>query len=302
MGKSYKNSIYSKNECENLLNKYKNKISFKLKEEIQVLKNKNLYEIFINSFVYFLQEPGKLLRSIILLRSGELEKIPEEISLYFAVAFEMFQVFTLIHDDLPQLDNDDYRRGKKSLHKKFGEANAILAGDALSIYSFKLFTEIINFREKERIFSKRILAGIIKFINIFSEKMGLFLIEGQMKDLEHKNIIKNYNNKTDIENEIFDIYTKKTGIFFGLAFAFGKILKQKRWEKDYLIGLKMGILFQLKDDIDEYHENNKKDELSYLNYFGIDKAKMKYNEIYNEIEKILIKKDNFFYFLFKKIF
>ncbi|MCX8058890.1 MAG: polyprenyl synthetase family protein [Spirochaetes bacterium] len=281
------------NNFNKLFDTYRNKIIDGINEELKYIQSLSLYPKFNRSIRYFLETPGKLIRSVLLLRSGKIQMIPEEICIKSAVAFEFFQIFTLIHDDLPALDNDYFRRGKKSLHIEFDESTAILAGDSLSIYTFKLLT---SFFENKTI-KKKYLKGILNFINIFSKYTGLYLIEGQIKDIENK------GNFSIDQKEILDIYKKKTGLFFGLALAFGKIVNLKSWIKEFNIGVDLGVLFQLKDDLDEYYEEKvKKDELSYLNVFGFEKTKEIYNDIFLRLEKKIIKIDDFFYYLVKNFF
>ncbi|MBP8991669.1 MAG: polyprenyl synthetase family protein, partial [Spirochaetes bacterium] len=109
-----------------------------------------LSEILTNSLFYTPDSGGKLLRSIFAFRSCEIFEVPYEISENLAIALELFQSFTLIHDDLPSLDNDDFRRGKASLHRAFDTPTAILTGDALSLLTFTLFTKPFISKEFSR--------------------------------------------------------------------------------------------------------------------------------------------------------
>jgi geranylgeranyl pyrophosphate synthase len=335
---------------------FKEKYNFykdKILKEIEIEKDRiNNFEIdndFKNAILYFLNNPGKLLRSVILLRSAEIYKIPDFICLNFAVALEFFQIFTLIHDDLPQLDNDNERRGIPTLHTKYNEATAILTGDALSIYTFNVFLRFIellypeklkfknkflhllnidtDFKSKfnsndiatfssnfkfNNIFSlnsifnifskfkklkyKKYYLGILYFIYIFSDFLGIYLIDGQYKDI-------NYKNRKISEDEILDIYGKKTGLFFALSFSFGSILRMKNFERVFNYGMKFGVLFQLYDDLIEYGENkSKKDELSYINILGYEKAKEKYFSLYSDILNFFSNYDIFYKEIIKNNF
>jgi geranylgeranyl diphosphate synthase type II len=180
---------------------------------------------------------GKYFRSILLLglcESGNNQQIDLRI-IDLCVAIEMMQTFTLIHDDLPAIDNDDYRRGKLSNHKKYGENVAILTGDALLIDAF----EIISSSSYES-------DVVVKIINIFAKTFGSTgVVGGQFMDIKkNENIHKINYLKTakffilcgEIANVIGDIYDKKMIIDFCYNF---------------------GMLFQIVDDIKDGSLNSK---------------------------------------------
>ena len=96
--------------------------------------------VLTESMRYSLLSGGKRVRPVLFLAAADCLGVPYEAELNFALALECIHTYSLIHDDLPAMDNDDYRRGRESNHKKFGEANAILAGDALLSYAFQLYS------------------------------------------------------------------------------------------------------------------------------------------------------------------
>ena len=157
------------------------------------------------------------------------------------LSIEMLHVYSLIHDDLPAMDNDDYRRGKLTLHKKYNDAFAILAGDALSTGAFEILSKSTA-SDSAKIF----------FIQELSRAAGgAGMIAGQIKDLEAEKI-----NNQDLElwSQIHD---EKTGALFGAALSMGYVLgsdflKQKidleKLEKIRGWGIRLGRLFQIVDD------------------------------------------------------
>ncbi len=157
------------------------------------------------------------------------------------LSIEMLHVYSLIHDDLPAMDNDDYRRGKLTLHKKYNDAFAILAGDALSTGAFEILSKSTA-SDSAKIFLIQELSRAAG---------GAGMIAGQIKDLEAEKI-----NNQDLElwSQIHD---EKTGALFGAALSMGYVLgsdflKQKidleKLEKIRGWGIRLGRLFQIVDD------------------------------------------------------
>ena len=156
----------------------------------------------------------------------------------FAVSVEMIHTYSLIHDDLPAMDNDDYRRGRLSCHKKFGEATAILAGDALLTAAFSVAADT----ECKHISEKNILSAIRVLAN-FAGANGM--ICGQMIDLE------NEGKKADLKT-ITEMYYKKTGKLLASAAVIGAVLAGNDPEcvaaaEEFAMNL--GMAFQIVDDI-----------------------------------------------------
>ncbi len=150
---------------------------------------------------------------------------------------ESIHSYSLIHDDLPSMDNDNFRRGKLSNHKKFGEATAILAGDALHDLAFQLISENLkNINPKQN----------LKLINYLTKCTGHEgLAGGQSLDLQ-------YENKKLNKNKIMEMYNKKTGKLFEFSFAAPWIIKNENISKIKFVknyGSIFGIIFQITDDI-----------------------------------------------------
>ena len=202
------------------------------------LLNKHLSNSILGKAMkYGSMNGGKRIRPYLVKEASKIVKLNKINMMILASCIESIHSYSLIHDDLPSMDNDDYRRGKPSTHKKFNEATAILAGDALHDFAFELISgHLKNIDEKTN----------LKIINFLSKSTGhLGLAGGQSLDLiyERKNI--NINN-------ILEMYKKKTGKLFEFSFSSPFILanetKQRiNFSKEY--GLLFGQIFQIIDDV-----------------------------------------------------
>ena len=187
---------------------------------------------------YSLTAGGKRLRPILMLETYKLFKNDIEEAIPFAVAMEMVHTFSLIHDDLPGIDNDDYRRGKLTNHKKYNEATAILAGDGLLNNAYMIIlNDIINSKESKK--NKKILA--MQELSNGIDRM----IAGEYVDTE-------YEGKEISENYLEYMHKNKTGALIKASVKIGAILaeaKEKDIEKLSEYAEKIGLAFQIKDDI-----------------------------------------------------
>ena len=204
-----------------------------LKEYASKLQTKP--EILGESMKYSLQNGGKRIRPVLALACAEVLSLPVEEILTFALALEMIHTYSLVHDDLPAMDNDDFRRGKPSSHKAFGEANAILAGDALLNEAYAIcFNECLKGE-------KYVLAS--QFLN---ECAGVYgMIAGQSADLDCSD-----NQKEATEKDLAYIYEHKTGKLLLAPVMIASLLSENNhylpFEK---FGKLIGALFQMTDDI-----------------------------------------------------
>lgn len=196
----------------------------------------------------------------------------------FIIAIELIHNYSLIHDDLPAIDNDDFRRGKLSVHKKFGEHNAILFADSLHSLAFELISHPDN--------CKNFTADIIlKIVYFFSQTIGgKGLIYGETLDI---NCAKGNINNITIDY-INLIHYHKTAQIFGFCTSLGALLSgknEKIFNEFYQFGIEYGLVFQLIDDIDDYNKLKNTDELNILKYMN----KSEVLQLINE--KILIIKN-----------
>ena len=193
----------------------------------------------IKSMHYSVFAGGKRLRPILVLAAAEAINGPVKQIMPFALGVELIHTYTLIHDDLPALDNDDLRRGKPTNHRAFGEAAAILAGDALQTYAFQLMTDA-------KLMKKIPPEVILRAVNELSHAVGpLGTIGGQLVDLESEG--------KQIDAPLLEyIHIHKTGCLIRASIRSGGILSQCT-EKDLdtltHFGENIGLAFQIIDDI-----------------------------------------------------
>ena len=247
------------------------------------LRKENCPEEILNaSMEYSLMAGGKRLRPILVLSTYELFKNNIEICMPYAVAIEMVHNFSLIHDDLPGIDNDDFRHGKPSNHKKFNEATAILAGDSLLNYAYIVISE-----DLKDIADDDLLRNKIKVFNEFSSSVDRMLV-GEYVDTELEG--------KQITPEILEyIHKNKTGALLKLCVRMGAILanaNEKDISKLTKYAEKIGLAFQIKDDIlaEEGNEeilgkpvgnDREMEKCTYVSQYGLEKSK----EILNQITK-----------------
>lgn len=187
------------------------------------------------SMKYSLQNGGKRIRPVLALACAEILSVPTENVLPFALAIEMIHTYSLIHDDLPAMDNDDFRRGKPSCHKAFGEANAILAGDALLNEAYAIcFNECLK-GEKQVVASQ--------FLNECAGAYGM--IAGQSADLSFS-----AGGKEATEEDLAYIYEHKTGKLLLAPVMIASLLSENNHYLPFeRFGKLIGTLFQMTDDI-----------------------------------------------------
>jgi geranylgeranyl diphosphate synthase type II len=203
---------------------------------VELKKNPALEEKLANAMEYSLMAGGKRLRPILLMASADAVNGTGENFLTVATSIEMIHTYSLIHDDLPAMDNDDYRRGKLTNHKVFGEATAILAGDALLTLAFEVMTRQENVEPK-------ILLQVVKEMSIAAGESGM--VGGQSIDLESE------NKKIDMET-LKKMHLGKTGALFKAAIRSGAILAGANSEQLDALTIyaeKFGLAFQITDDI-----------------------------------------------------
>ena len=206
--------------------------------------NNYLYKYFskqkktelIRPMLYGLLPGGKKVRSKILFDIGSIFKVDKKNILQVSAAVECIHAYSLIHDDLPCMDNDNLRRGKLTTHKKFSESTAILAGNSLLTIAFQILSEKrLSLDEKKK----------IKLINLLSESSGhAGIAGGQFLDLSYEKIKKT-------KKQIIDMQIKKTGKLFSFCCVAPIIMsgKTKYLKKFNKIGNEIGLLFQIADDL-----------------------------------------------------
>ena len=216
---------------------------------------------------------SKMFRAALVFASGEVNNNISNKSLRnLSTSIELMHTYSLIHDDLPSMDNDELRRGQDSSHIKFGEANAILVGDALQALSYEIISDDEDLSSNEKVFAIKLLASACG-------KNGM--VYGQFLDIESES---KSLDKESIEN----IHALKTGKLIECSVMFGQIGNPKKNVKKVLksYGKRIGLAFQITDDILEVTSNKetlgkntnsdqKNHKSTYASILGIDKAKEK---------------------------
>lgn len=239
-------------------------------------------KILNNSMEYSLMAGGKRLRPILVIATYEIFGKNINKCIPYAVAIEMVHNFSLIHDDLPGIDNDDFRHGKPTNHKKFNEATAILAGDGLLNQAYIVISEDLIKSESEELKNK------LKVFNEFSTAVDR-MIAGEYIDTE-------YEGKQITDEYLEYIHKNKTGALLKLCVRMGAILanaNEKDLERLTKYAEKIGLAFQIKDDIlsEEGNEeilgkpvgNDKElEKCTYVSKYGLQGAKKILEEITKE--------------------
>ena len=250
----------------------------------KLLKNAKKVDQFLSKFLkgqkqsllvkpmkYGVISGGKKIRSTVIIDTGKIFNIKEKKLLNICAAVECIHSYSLIHDDLPCMDNDSMRRGKPSTHIKFGEASAVLAGSSLLTLAFEIISDTkysINYKTKNE---------IIRYLASCSGHTGI--AGGQELDLK-------FENKKKKINQIIDMQKKKTGKLFNFClYSVGVIANKSKKEKKYLsdLGEEIGLLFQLADDFldkkgtqhlvgKSVKKDNKKGKSTLLNLMGDKRA------------------------------
>ena len=219
------------------LKKYQNIVEEELNK---YRRDKNCPESMLNEAMeYSLIAGGKMLRPILILSTYKLFKEDYKVCMPYAVAIEMIHNFSLIHDDLPAIDNDDFRHGKLTNHKKFNESTAILAGDGLMNYAYIVISEDLkNISNPEELKLK------LKVFNEFTNAVDR-MIAGEYVDTE-------FEGKPISSDYLEYMHKNKTGALIRLCVRIGAILggaSEEQLEELTSYAEKIGLAFQIKDDI-----------------------------------------------------
>lgn len=252
---------------------YVNRVNEKLDEYLN-FEHRKQSRLF-DAMKYSVKAGGKRIRPVLTLEFAEMCGGNIEAALPAACAIEMIHTFSLIHDDLPCMDDDDMRRGRKSCHRAFDEATALLAGDALEMYPFEVLADSVKYGVTPE--------NTLKMVKILASCGGpLGMIGGQQIDTEFE------GESLGVEN-LLEMYKLKTSRLLQASACMGCLTAgadEEKIKKAYQYGEKLGMAFQITDDIldivgDEKElgkpigsdrENNKE---TYVSLVGSEKAKEK---------------------------
>ncbi len=236
---------------------------------------------------YSLLAGGKRLRPQMVFSVIEGYHLNNEIGYDYAAALEMIHTYSLIHDDLPAMDNDDLRRGKPTCHKQFDEATAILAGDGLLTYAFEVL-------------AKADLPHNALAVQILAKCAGSSgMVLGQTLDMHE-------DSRVDYK-ALEEIYKYKTGCLFSAALMLGALASNKvdnktlsTWDS---IGTKIGIAFQIQDDLLDVRMDSaalgksnsdiRNEKVTAVSLLGEEQAEKLMNELYAECDKMLSNIEDF---------
>ena len=268
----------------NDLNKIAKDTNFFLKKYLR----KQKYSGLISPMNYGLFSGGKKIRSKILVDVGKIFNVSYKKMIIIGAAVECIHAYSLIHDDLPYMDNDLTRRGKLSTHVKFGEATAVLAGNSLLTLAFEILSDKkLNIKEK----TKNIL--IDKLSNCAGHTG---IAGGQFLDLD-------FEKKNIPFKKIIDMQFKKTGKLFGYCSSVPAIIKNsnvKKINNFEAIGSDLGLLFQISDDLIDYKgdsikagkktkKDNKLGKATLISLLGYKKTVIYSEKLRKKIQKKIMK-------------
>lgn len=230
----------------------------------QLVAEKNVpYNNLLGAARYSLLAGGKRLRPILTLATAETLGCNLENALDPACALEMIHTYSLIHDDLPCMDDDDFRRGKPSLHKAFPEGHAVLAGDFLLTFAFEVVAHAPFLSSEQK----------VELIHLLAKNSGAEgMIGGQVMDIESE-------GKTITFEFLREIHARKTGALITAAIECGGIVAKASAEHREILrqfGHEIGLAFQIIDDILDVTSNKNSDiknrKATYVTLLGLEKA------------------------------
>ncbi len=238
-------------------------------------KEEGLQKIICEAMNYSVLGGGKRLRPVLMKATYELFGGKEDVIKPFMAAIEMIHTYSLVHDDLPAMDNDDLRRGRATTHVKYNEALAILAGDGLLNYAFETATGAFDYGKDPKV--------VAKALKVLAGKAGIYgMIGGQTVDIEAE-----AGNQTMDEETLMFIHKNKTAALIESSMMIGAILAGASDDDVAFvekIANNIGIAFQIQDDILDVigseevlgkpiGSDAKNEKLTYVSLKGLDKAK-----------------------------
>ena len=267
--------------------------------EEYLLKEEGLQKTILEAVNYSLLAGGKRLRPMLMKETYEMFGGTGDVIKPFMAAMEMIHTYSLVHDDLPAMDNDEYRRGKKTTPAVYGEAMGILAGDALLNLAFETATTAFDIEPQN--------LNIGKALQVLSKKAGVYgMIGGQVVDMESEAM-----SCDEITKERLNyIHLNKTAALLEASMMIGAILAGASAEyvkKMEEIARKVGLAFQIQDDIlditSSFEElgkpigsDEKNQKVTYITFEGLDKSKQDVEDLSKEailLLKELPQKDDY---------
>lgn len=275
--------------------KKSNELKLKVRSDVAFF-DKKLRKVLLNyskdapsklrsAMLYSLFSGGKRIRPLLLFASAEMCGLSRDDVILPAVAIELVHNYSLVHDDLPSMDDDIYRRGKLTVHKKFGEAIAVLVGDALIPLAFEILAK--EFKHK----------SCLDTISLFAEYIGgQGLVAGQVLDMESEKLVKNDISENSKVRKILDeIHINKTAKLIEFSIVVSGLIKGLRRSKLQIlhqIGRNVGLLFQITDDLIDFCNEQDKNKLTYPVLYGVEGTRFVIDRIYHSTKKDIIENFN----------
>lgn len=275
------------------LNNWENERNEKVEELEEILRSylpekKGFQKVIMEAMEYSMMAGGKRLRPMLMMETYRMFGGSSDIIRPFLAAQEMIHTYSLVHDDLPAMDNDEYRRGRKTTHIVFGEDMGILAGDALLNYAFETAARAFDMEPESSL-------KIGKAIQILAGKAGIYgMIGGQVVDVS--------SSGSRIEKEKLDfIFKLKTGALIESSMMIGAVLAGAPEEEVGIIeriASNVGVAFQIQDDILDVtstteelgkpvHSDERNEKTTYVTLRGLEGAKEDVERISEEAIRLL---------------
>ncbi len=254
-------------------------------------EEKGFQKTVIEAMNYSMLSGGKKLRPMLMQEVFTLFGGKSEIVKPFMAAIEMIHTYSLVHDDLPAMDNDEYRRGRKTTHTVYGEAMGILAGDALLNYAFETATTAFDIATTDE------LPRIAKAIQILGKKAGIYgMIGGQVCDIESENSTESITAET-----LLFIHAHKTAALIQASMMIGGVLAGTSCEQIAALeqsAYDLGVAFQIQDDIldvtSTFEElgkpigsDLKNNKQTYVSIYGLEHSKQEVERLSKEAISLL---------------
>lgn len=242
--------------------------------EAYLPREEGFQKTIMEAMNYSMRAGGKRLRPMLMLETYRLFGGTGKVVEPFMAAMEMLHTYSLVHDDLPAMDNDAYRRGKKTTHAVYGEAMGILAGDGLLNFAYETAIHAFSMAENPE--------PVILALQIFSSKAGVYgMVGGQTVDVESE------NDKSVTKEKLDFIYQLKTGALIEASMLIGAVLAGadvKEQTRISNVAQKVGLAFQIQDDILDVTStlemlgkpigsDEKNQKITYVTYEGLEKSK-----------------------------
>tara|TARA_B100001057_G_scaffold98877_2_gene95581 strand:+ start:3431 stop:4342 length:912 start_codon:yes stop_codon:yes gene_type:complete len=229
---------------------------------------------------YAIFSGGKRFRAFLVIQAAKLFEIPVLRALQAASAIEIIHSYSLVHDDLPSMDNDDFRRGKPTIHIKWDEATAVLVGDALQAFAYQILSSEETHPKSE------VRLNLIRTLAEASGFKGMVL--GQYKDLEAEK-----NNKSLELKDIINLQKLKTGALFNWSLKSANILSEQNHDSLEKYADSIGLAFQIKDDLLDHEgtmekigkkvgKDNAAGKATLVSLLGVENAKKRCLELCEE--------------------